>query len=170
MKRWIVGMACAVTFLAAIEVGSVPPPVTLQGEEGGKADGTPWHSSMLKGKVHVLFYVDPDEKDLNEAFADALHEKHYDAKRFGTVAVVNLAATWKPDAIIEMLLKKKQKQYPRTVYVKDKHKTLVKRWQLADDNSDVLIFGKDGKLLYQHFGKMDKKEIDKALGIIESHL
>jgi len=168
--RWMLVWTAVLGMLAAIETGKVPPLVKLSEDAGGKADGTAWDSSMLRGKVYVLFYVDPDKKDLNEAFVDVLHKKHYDGKRFGTVAVVNMAATWKPDAIIEMLLEKKQKAYPRTIYVKDKRKVLVNAWKLADDNSDVLIFGKDGKLLYRHFGKMSSDEIAKAIKIIESHL
>jgi predicted transcriptional regulator len=156
--------------LWSIETGKVPPAVTLQGDAGGRVDGKAWHSTMLKDKVYVLFYVDPDEKDLNQPFVDALHARRFDQKRFGSVAIVNMAATWKPDAIIAMLLKKKQKKYPTTIYVKDKNKTLVKKWGLADDNFDVLIFDKKGRLIYKHFGKMDRKEIDKALALIEGAL
>jgi len=55
----------------AIEIGEVPPKVELKEKLGGRLDGKPWSSEELQGKVHVLFYVDPDEKDTNNPASDA---------------------------------------------------------------------------------------------------
>jgi len=170
MKKTIVGMVLSVVCAMAVEVGTVPPKVEIGGEKGGRTDGSSWSSDMLKGKVHVLFYVDPDEKDLNEPLTQALKKRHFDRKGFSSVAVVNLAATWKPNVIIEALLKKKQKEFPDTVYVKDKKSVLVKEWALADNNSDILVFDKQGKLIYKKFGKLSDKEIEEVLGLIEKNL
>ncbi len=170
MKRTVLGLMVSMVVAAAIEVGQVPPKIVLDGEQGGRTDGTYWDSGSLKGKVHVLFYVDPDEKDLNEPLINALKKHHFDRKKYASVAVVNLAATWKPNVIIEALLKKKQKEFPDTTYVKDKKSILVERWQLSDNNSDVLIFDKNGKLLYKKYGKLSPAEIDKVLTLIEAHL
>jgi len=111
MKKVFTGLMMAAVAAMAIEVG-VPPKLVLNGANGGKTDGSSWSSQTLKGKVHVLFYVDPDEKDLNEPLVQALKKRHFDRKKYGTVAVINLAATWKPNVIIEALLKKKQKEFP----------------------------------------------------------
>ncbi len=154
----------------AIEVGKVPPTVTIEGKQGGKLDGKAWQSTMLKGKVYTLFYVDPDERDLNNAFADALKAKKFDRNKVNFVAVINLAATWLPNVILEAKLKDKQKKFPHTLYVKDKKKVLVKKWGLADDNSDILIFDQEGKLVYKKFGKMSQKEIAEAIVLIEHML
>jgi len=170
MKRIILGILvlCGVTF--AIELGSVPTEVTLEGENGGKADGSAWNSSELKRKVYVVFYVDPDEKDRNSALSKALKKRHFDRKKYGSVAIVNLAATWLPNIAIESKLKAKQKKFPDTIYVKDKKKVLVKEWNLADDNSDILIFDKKGKLIYKKFGKVSDSEIKEVLALIEKNL
>lgn len=153
-----------------IELGIVPPKITLDGVNGGKVDGSAWHSQMLNEKVYVLFYVDPDKKDLNDPFADALRAKNYNRSQYGSVAVINLAATWMPDFAIEAKLKKKQEQYPHTTYVKDKNKILVNKWKLADDNSDILVFDKSGKLIFKKFGKMNEAEINKVINLIDRHL
>jgi predicted transcriptional regulator len=86
------------------------------------------------------------------------------------VAIVNLAATWLPNALIESKLKSKQKEFPDTTYVKDKKKVLVNTWKLADDNSDILIFDKKGKLIYKKFGKVSDSEIKSVISLIEKHL
>jgi len=170
MTKIFLGMCLIVGSAMAIEVGKVPNNVVIDGDNGGRTDGKAWSSSMLKDKVHVLFYVDPDKKDENSAFSAALKKRHFDRKKYGSVAIVNLAATWLPNAMIEAKLKSKQKEFPDTTYVKDKKKVLVNKWQLADDNSDILIFDKKGKLIYKKFGKVTESEIPEVLQLIEKSL
>jgi len=170
MKKMIAGMVLSMVCTMAVEIGNIPPKVEISGENGGRTDGTAWNSVMLKDKVHVLFYVDPDEKDLNDPLTQALKKRHFDRKKFASVAVVNLAATWKPNVIIEALLKKKQKEFPDTIYVKDKKSVLVKQWKLADDNSDILVFDKKGKLIFKKFGKLSDQEIKSVLTLIDKNL
>ena len=154
----------------ALTLGEIPKEVTLSGKNGGSVDGTAWHSNMLKDKVYVFFYVDPDKKDDNEAFIDALHEKNYNKEKYGSVAIINLKATWLPNFAIEQKLKSKQKEFPHTLYAKDKTKYLVQEWELADDASNILIFDKSGKLIYQHEGVVEKDEMKKAFALIEKKL
>ncbi len=169
MKKILTGL-CIAASLLALTPGEIPKEVTLSGKNGGRVDGMPWHSRMLTDKVYVLFYVDPDKKDDNEAFIDALHQKNYDKEKYGSVAIINLKATWLPDFVIAKKLKAKQKEFPHTIYVKDKTKYLVREWGLKDDASNILIFDKQGKLIYQHDGTIDKEEMQKAFAVIEKNL
>jgi len=156
---------------SALTLNAIPPSITLEGDKGETANGKPWIShESLQGKVHILFYVDPDEKDTNNALSEALKRQKFDHNRYGSVAIVNMAATWMPNFAIEAKLKKKQELYPDTLYVKDKQKVLVNAWGLADDNSDILLFDKTGKLLYFYEGKLDDSEISKVIRLIEEHL
>jgi len=125
---------------------------------------------MLKDKVYVLFYVDPDKKGDNEAFIEALHKKQYDRSKYGSVAIINLKATWLPNFAIEQKLKAKQKKFPQTIYAKDKTKYLVKEWGLADDSANVVVFDKSGKVLYTHTGSFSKEQIQEVLTLIENNL
>ncbi len=170
MKKIILSVLvlCATSF--AVELGKVPKHVVIDGQNGGNVVGKPWDSSMLKGKIYTLFYVDPDKKDLNNALADALKAKNFDRKKVDSVAIINLAATWIPNVILESILKKKQKKFPDTIFVKDKKKVLVHAWKLADDNSDILIFDKKGRLIYKKFGKVSNAEIKKVIKLIEKNL
>jgi YtfJ family uncharacterized protein len=154
----------------AIELGKVPTDVIIDGKNGGKIDGSAWESSMLNGKIHTVFYVDPDKRDLNNPLADALKKKNFDRNKVNSVAIINLAATWLPNVFIESKLKEKQKKFPHTIYVKDKNKVLVNQWELADNNSDILIFDQKGKLLYKKFGKVSDKEIKDVISLIEKNL
>ena len=157
--------------LAAITVGEIPKNITIDNDNGGLVnDGSAWSSSSIKDKVLVMFYVDPDEKDTNSHFSDALKAKKYDRTNYGSIAIVNLAATWKPNFIIESLLKDKQEKFPDTIYVKDKKSVLVKEWEIADNASNILIFSKSGKLLFYKSGAMSEDDMKKAFGIIENNL
>jgi len=154
----------------SLMLGQQPPSVVIEGKEGGKVDGTPWTSTMLKDKVYVLFYVDPDEKDTNNAFSEALKEKKFSPEVYGSIAIVNMAATWMPNILIERLLKSKQKKYPNAIYVKDKKKVLVKKWALEDDSSDIMVFDKLGELIFQYSGELSADQIQKVLCLIEDNL
>jgi len=170
MKKIISSMIISSLTVFALNIGKIPKEITLSDENGGLVNGSAWDSSMLRDKVFVMFYVDPDKKGDNDKFIDALHQKNYDLKKYASIAIINLKATWLPNFAIEKKLQDKQKEFPHTIYAKDKTKYLVKEWGLADDSANVLIFSKKGKLLYQHTGTMSREEMEKAFRLIESHL
>jgi hypothetical protein len=150
----------------ALTIGEVPKKIILDKNSGGCVDGTTWNSQTIKDKVYVMFYVDPDEKDTNNDFSEALKAQGYDRRKFASIAIVNLAATWMPNFAIEASLKSKQKEYPHTIYVKDKQKILVKKWHLKDDSSNIIVFGRSGKVIYTHSGKLNHFEITKVIRMI----
>jgi len=170
MKKIFIALLLSTLGALALTVGEVPPKVVLSGENGGTINGTDWNSEMLQGKVHVLFYVDPDKKSDNDAFINALHAKNYDLEKYGSVAIINLKATWLPNFAIEQKLKSKQQEFPDTLYVKDKTKYLVNAWGLADDEINVLIFDPKGILLYDHIGTMQPSDMQTAFEMIEKNL
>lgn len=147
---------------ADLSMGQVPKTVVLKGDLGGHLNGKPWSSNELKGKVSVLFYVDPDEKDLNNEASEALKAAKFPRDKYQSFGIVNMAATWLPNFAISASLKKKQKQYKDTIYVRDYKKVLVKEWGLTDNNSDVLAFDRNGRLIFRKDGKLNEQEI-KAL-------
>ena len=171
MKFLLVALLATLN-LSALSVGEIPKTVTIEGDNGGNvADGSAWSSASIKDKVYVIFYVDPDEKDVNEHFSAALKKKEYRKKgAFGSMAIINLAATWKPNFVIEKILKGKQEEFPDTIYVKDKNSVLVKEWEVADDASNILVFDKTGKLLFYKSGSMSEEDMSTAFSLIEANL
>ena len=155
---------------AGAELGQVPPKVELKDDLGGRLDGKPWSSDELKGKVHVLFYVDPDEKDTNEDASEALKKEKFPAEKYQSVAITNLAATFMPNFLISSSLKEKQEKYPTTLFLRDYKKVLVQLWKLADDSSDVLAFDKSGKVMFRKDGKLTQEEIQKLIQAIKDNL
>jgi len=157
--------------LAELPIGEIPPKVVLKDDLGGRLDGTQWSSEeLVSGKVIVLFYVDPDESELNNHVSDALKAENYPKEKYGSIGMANMAATWLPNFAINMKLKSKQEQYKSTVYVKDLEKTLVKKWGLSDDNSDVVVFNKDGRVLYSVDGKFTDTQVKEIVKVVWDNL
>ena len=157
--------------LAELPIGEIPSKVVLKDDLGGRLDGTQWSSEeLVSGKVIVLFYVDPDESELNNHVSDALKAENYPKEKYGSIGMANMAATWLPNFAINMKLKSKQEQYKSTVYVKDLEKTLVKKWGLSDDNSDVVVFGKDGRVLYSVDGKFTDAQVKEIVKVVWDNL
>ncbi|WP_415249641.1 YtfJ family protein [Sulfurimonas sp.] len=158
--------------LFAINVGDIPTNITIQGDDGGLVsdEGNSWSSTSIKDKTFVLFYVDPDEKDTNSHFNKLLKAKAFDKNKFASIAIINLAATWKPNFVIESILQTKQEEFPDTIYVKDKASILVKEWQLPDDASNIILFSTHGKVLFFKSGKMENKDIEKFLFLLNKEL
>ncbi len=155
----------------AVTTGEVPPALELTGKKGGRVDGTPWSSTEIKGKVFTLMYVDPDDKELNVHVEQALKAKDYPKDRYGSIAVINMEATWKPNAIINSILKKKQKEFPDTIYVRDMDFYLATAWGLKKKSSyAVLTFDAEGKLLFMKDGKLTDAELEKLIQVIDQAL
>jgi len=174
MKRILIlcgllGLAASYVW-AGVNLNEIPEKVVLANDLGNRIDGTAWSSEELKGKVSVLFYVDPDLKDLNNDASEAIKNKGYPREKFQSFAVINMAATWLPNFAISSALKDKQKRYPTTIYVRDYKKALVQKWGLADDDSVVLAFDKEGRLLFRKDGKLGPEEIETLLATIERNL
>jgi YtfJ family uncharacterized protein len=154
----------------AIEIGQIPPKVELKEKLGGRTDGKPWSSEELRGKVHVLFYVDPDAKNTNNDASEALDRENFAIDKFQSVAIINMAATWFPNFALSSALKDKQKRYPEVIYVRDYKKVLVDAWKIADDSYNILAFDKEGKLIFRKDGKLRAEEIQMLIKVIHDHL
>ncbi|MDE3268752.1 MAG: transcriptional regulator [Pseudomonadota bacterium] len=155
----------------ALKLGQIPPLVTFDGKkEGGLVAGGEWSSSTLMGKVHTVFYVDPDEKKVNAHVEEALKKEKFPLDNYQSVAIVNMRATWMPKFIISGLLKKKQERFTQTVFIKDRGKKLVKEWSLPDNSYNVLLFDKQGRLLYSKATKFTDTDIAELIVLVRNNL
>ncbi|WP_084275401.1 hypothetical protein [Nitratiruptor tergarcus] len=111
MKK-IALLVMLVIFSLGIEIGSIVPKVVLDKKDGGLVSGGAFDLSSLRGKVYLLVYSDPDKRDLNEEFFEKVKAKNFDRSKYGSVAIINMAATWMPNFLLNAILKKKQKKFP----------------------------------------------------------
>jgi uncharacterized protein len=166
-------VAFATTSLSEpLSVGLQPSIVKLEGPLGGKVSDEAWSSDEIPktGKIISLFYIDPEEKKLNEPLESAYEREKFPLDKHGSIAIINMAAAWYPNSMINSQLKKKQEQFPRTTYVKDLKKTLVKQWELKDDSVNVVVFDREGKPLYVKRGPMTPDDISELMKLIRKNL
>ena len=90
--------------------GERVPIAVIEGNDGGRTDGTAWRSADLLGRVMVVYYVDPDERELNDPLYEALKREDFPLDKSQSVAIINMAATIMPNFLISTMLKKKQNQ------------------------------------------------------------
>ena len=166
----VVGAMATAGVAQGLKVGAPAPEVTLEGKLGGRVDGTAWKSSELTGKVHAVFYVDPDEQKLNEHVEQALKKEKFPLDKYDSVAIVNMAATWIPNFLIAKRLKKKQDEFGHTTFVKDQGKALVRAWGLKDNSYHVLVFDKSGNVAWSKGDKLSDTDISELITTIRRNL
>jgi uncharacterized protein len=151
---------------AELPLQKKPPHIELRDRCGGRLDGRPWSSSEINGKVFSVYYIDPDEADLNEPLFAALKAERFPNDKVRSIAIINMKATWMPGGVLSMMLERKQKRYHHTLYVKDNCKTLASLWQLADHSSDILLFDTRGEVIFSNDGKLSDTQIRKVVDLV----
>ena len=170
MKLAVLIFFAIISFLKAVEVGEVLPSVVLKGELGSKVDGSPFRSEDLKGKTWLVIYSDPDKRGLNDDLFEKIKSEHFPRDRYGSVAIINMAATWMPNFAIDAALRAKQRKYPDTIYVRDLKKYLVDRWKMVDDDMNILIIDSNQKVLFKAHGALDKRQKEQVLQILQKEI
>ena len=155
---------------AELPVGKVPPTITLDGDDGGKIAGGKWSSTEITGKVFCLMYVDPDEKDINAHVEQAMKAENFPEEKFASIAMINLGASWKPNFVINSILEGKQKDFPKTIYVRDINEKISKIWNLTTDSYCIVLFNKNGEVLMSKDGKFSDNDTQKLLKLIKNNL
>jgi uncharacterized protein len=155
---------------SGIPVGEKPKTVVLEGEVGGRLDGTKWSSDEIREVIYMLFYVDPDEKEINDHMSKRLKEEKFPRDKVKSIAIINMDATWAPNFAIQSSLEEKQKEFPHTLYLKDYEKYLVKEWNLGDDTYDVHVFDPSGTVVFSKEGKLTEAELNLMIQTIRDLL
>ncbi|MBF0278911.1 MAG: transcriptional regulator [SAR324 cluster bacterium] len=180
MKKWM-PVLFTITILPALAqaelpLGKMPVNVVLSGDDGGYVDGRgAFDSAELIGKLNTIFYVDPDEKDLNNKASEALKGdqvlvKAREEGKSASYAIINMAATWLPNAVLTGLIEDSQKEHPNTHYVFDMNEVLHKKWGIATDSSDVIVINKEGNVVFSKDGELSDADIQTLLKTIHENL
>jgi len=160
----------AVLQLFALESKEKISYVELVGDNGGYLDGSKWKSTDMNAKVNIIFYVDPDLKDLNDYFAEELQRLYLSSQKLKVFVIVNMQASWIPNILVDSVLKSKQKEFSKAHYVKDNNRILVTQWNIQDDNYDVLIVDKEKNILFSYTGEIVPSLSKELIGKINGKL
>ncbi len=154
-------------FAAELKVGDKAADFSLK-DSTGKAYSL--HTPELEGKVLSIFYVDPDEKDLNHHVEEALlKDKGLERNvRYKGLGITNLKASKMPKFLIKSAIKDKQKKTGSLILL-DADYMILNLWGLKNHTSSLVILDKDRICRYVHNGKLSLAETEKVLKIIKEY-
>ncbi|MDD5722450.1 MAG: YtfJ family protein [Syntrophales bacterium] len=110
-------------------------------------NGTMYTMQNWSGKVLLVNYTDPDEKDMNEHFTDAMKKANDDGllneATYTGIGIADCKASWKPDALIRSFGAAKAEKY-KTVILFDYDASLRNAWGLREDSANAILLDKNG--------------------------
>ena len=127
-------------------------------------------SDEFKGRVVSIFYVDPDEKDLNNHVEDALlKDQGLDRKNaYKGFGIANLKDSMMPNFILKSVIKNKQEKTGAIILL-DYNYTILNLWGLKNNSSDIVVLDKERICRYVHNGKLPPDEVSKVINIIKEY-
>jgi predicted transcriptional regulator len=122
------------------------------------------------GKVLQVNYVDPDEKDLNEPYNEAIDkavkvDKTIDSVFFKGIGITDCKSTWLPNGVIRLIAGNKAKKFKTTILF-DYDAKLQNLWGLPKDSYSVVILDKNRVCRALYKGKIPDTEIEKIIQLI----
>lgn len=139
------------------------------------ANDKPKNIPYVGQKVLVLFYTDPDVKDVNDPLSEAIKKAGFSTNDYQGIGIANCKDTWLPNSAIRMKSRQKEQQFPGSVIMIDDSHKLSGALKLGDCNEKgiVLIVGKDKKIKYVKSilsQEESKAQIASVIKIIKSEL
>jgi len=150
------------TSIWTIKVGSKVGNVKIR-----NSNDDPCWIPNLGSKVLTLFYTDPDVADQNDPFADKLKAAKLPKKYYKGIGIANLEDTWKPNSIVRMVARSKEKKYKSTILTDPEH-IIKKKWRLwnCNEKSVVIVIDINRVVQYIHYGAMGITERTKTFKLI----
>lgn len=171
MKRYIfvflILLISVVEIKAQLKLNEVPSKVILEEASGGNINGEAWNSQSLKNKINLILYVAPTQQESIEVLLKKINDQNFPIEKFETTLILNTESTWIPNSIIEGKVKGKAKEDSTKTYVLDKDEVVLSEWGLSEDNPNILLIDKYGKMVFVHTEELSEKAEDKLLNKIE---
>jgi predicted transcriptional regulator len=157
----------SVSLAAELKVGDKAQDFKLQDSTGKEYSLA---SPDFQGRVMSIFYVDPDEKDMNVHVEDALlKDPGLERKtRYKGLGITNMKASALPNFIIKGVIKSKQEKTGAIILL-DFDYTILNLWGLKNDSSNLVILDKERICRYIYKEKLPPEEVVKVIQIIKEY-
>ena len=173
MKKIVFALLLALLWTASaaiaaeLRVGDKAPDFKLKDSTGKEYSLA---SADFEGKVLSIFYVDPDEKDMNVHVEDVLLKDPGLERntRYKGLGITNMKATALPNFLIKGIVKSKQEKTGAIILL-DYDYTILNLWGLQNDSSNVVVLDKERICRYVYRGKLPPEEVAKMVGTIKEY-
>jgi predicted transcriptional regulator len=155
---------------AELKVGDKAPDFKLQDSSNKEYTR---NGPEFAGKVLYVNYQHADSADLNNHVTDALKadkdiEQLVKEKKYELLGIANLKGSWEPDAIIKVIIKRKQKQTGAIILL-DTDYTFLNLWGLKNKDANSILLDKDRIVRYIFKGKVPEGDIPKIKQLIKEY-
>lgn len=133
---------------------------------------TPWNSSPIPGKVHVLQYFSATMGDSKRfrPFTDQLQES-FELGQYHVTSVINLdAALWGTTGFVLSEVKASKREHPGSTLVLDESGTGANLWQLGEEGAGLMIVDAQGIVRYFTRSPMDEGELNRSLELVREQI
>lgn len=173
-------LACAplLAFANGLTVGKTVPTATAKdyGEiqlHDGKESYTSWNTGELVGKVRVIQAMAgrSSAKQMNQPLMDAISAAKFPEDKYQTTTIVNQDdSMWGTGSMVKSSAEDSKKDYPWSSIVVDENGVVAKAWHLKEKSSAIVVLNKQGQILFEHQGALDKQQISQVISLVKSNL
>lgn len=171
----------AAAAIAATVSGAVVPALALPavGDEApnGKvedADGKALETKTFKGKPMLIVYEDRDAAEQNTALKKELSDlakgdKYKSKIALAAVADVSSFDFWPVKGFVKDAIREESKKAGTTIYC-DWNASFRKAFKLTKGKSNIVLVGKDGKVLFAGDGALSESNRKKLLALLKAQV
>ncbi|KLV11156.1 YtfJ family protein [Photobacterium ganghwense] len=177
---WAVVAAClpGVALAHNLTVGQPLPTVSVadKGElmlQNGEIHYQAWSSQQLDGKVRVIQAIAgrSSAKELNAELMAAITAAKFPQDKYQTTTIINQDdAIWGTGSFVKSSAEDSKKAFSWSSMVLDANGRVHQSWDLAKENSAIIVLDKDSKVLFVKEGKLSAGEVKEALKLVSTHL
>lgn len=137
------------------------PSLEINSKSGGSLNGSKWSSQSLEGKQNIVLYTTlKNRTEVHKILhrIDSLDQLYQLPK---TTLIFNIAEIHIPVFLVKKMISVKRDDFSITIeYVIDKNKLGIKKWNLKDDSTNVLILNKNNELIFYSNKKITDSYLD----------
>ncbi len=110
-------------------------------------------------------------KQMNQPLMDAIGAAKFPKDKYQTTTIVNQDdAMWGTGSMVKSSAEDSKKEFPWSSIVVDEHGAVAKAWHLKEQSSAIVVLNKDGQILFEHQGALDKAQIKQVIDLVKSNL
>ncbi len=168
MKRKIIPLLLILTLVCPIVLKALTSGEYVTSPVLRDAEDRPAKIPFMGKKNLLLFYIDPNVHDQNDAFIKTLSKEIKSPPAFQTIAIINLRdAPLMPDSIVRYMLRREIKKTGGTILT-DPKRILRESWKLGECNEQfvVILLDTKNKVRFIKKGKLNSAETEEVLDLI----
>ena len=132
-----------------------------------------WNSNQLAGKVRVIQAIAgrSSAKAMNADLMSAITAADFPDEQYQTTTIINQDdAIWGTGSFVKSSAEDSKREFSWSSMVLDANGSVHESWQLAAENSAIIVLDKNSQVLFVKEGKLTDQEVSQALELVKSNL